>query len=72
MPSSQDRFASMIAGLQAGGISRAEIARQCHVSRGTVWRLAEGIGKQPSYATGREIERLFFSRAVQPVKQKMR
>jgi transcriptional regulator with XRE-family HTH domain len=66
----QENFAAMIAGLEATGISRTEIARQCHVSRGTVWRLAQGIGKEPTWSTGRSIEQLFILRAVPPVKQK--
>lgn len=67
----QQTFVGMIAGLEATGTSRAEIARQCHVSRGTVWRLAEGVVKEPTWSTGHKIEQLFFLRAVSPVKQKI-
>jgi hypothetical protein len=66
-----EHFADMIASLEATGISRTEIARQCHVCRGTIWRLAEGIGREPAWSTGHRIQELYFSRAVQPIKQKM-
>ena len=65
-----EHFAAMIASLEASGVSRTEIARECHVSRATVWRLAEGVIREPTWTTGRRIEQL-FSRAVSPVKQQM-
>jgi hypothetical protein len=41
---------SMIAGLELAGLSRSEIAAQAHVSKNTVWRLANGEAPAPSYA----------------------
>ena len=46
-----DEFASMVAALEASGLSRTEIAAEAHVSRMTVWRFAEGLAREPSVRT---------------------
>lgn len=50
-----DKFASMIAGLESVGLTRTQIAEGSGISRMTVWRLAEGEARRPSFET---IERL--------------
>jgi predicted transcriptional regulator len=70
--SPQEQFASMIAGLEAVGMTRSEIAREAHCSRMTVWRYAEGMAIDPKYQTVRSIETLCFSRGVKPELQKTR
>lgn len=59
----------MIAGLESLGFSRTEIARGAQVSRTTVFRLAVGDARLPSFQT---IERLqqFEQRAVTDMKQR--
>lgn len=66
----REHFEALIKGLEASGVSRTEIARECHVSRATVWRLAEGVVREPAFSTGQRIEQFYF-RAVSPVKQKI-
>lgn len=66
----EEQFATMIAGLEASGVSRAAIARECNLSRMTVWRLAEGVGT-PRWPTGQRIQELYFSRVVTPVIQNL-
>ncbi|WP_179119541.1 helix-turn-helix domain-containing protein [Ensifer adhaerens] len=61
-PSPQQRAALMIEALEAGGVSRSEIARAAHVSRNTVWRLASGEARQPACETVERIEKLFNAR----------
>jgi transcriptional regulator with XRE-family HTH domain len=56
MPNQTEQFQAMIAGLESAGLSRAEIARRAGLSRMTVWRLAEGEGREPLYRTVRAIE----------------
>jgi transcriptional regulator with XRE-family HTH domain len=46
-----DEFEALIAGLESRGYSRSEIAHGARLSRTTVWRLAVGEARQPSYAT---------------------
>jgi transcriptional regulator with XRE-family HTH domain len=68
--SSSDSFAAMIAGLEATGVSRAEIATRAGVSRATVWRLANGICADHLSSTVQRIEQL--QRSLEnnsPVKQ---
>ncbi len=65
MHSDADQFASLIAGLEAVGLSRSEIATSCHVTRATIWRLAAGEAREPTFATVRRIERL-YEKAVGP------
>lgn len=64
----------MICGLEAGGLSRTEIAREAKVSRMTVWRLAEGVAREPSYHTIERINGVAVRHriAVPPLLQKMR
>ena len=66
---SAEDFASIIAGLEATGLSRTEIAREAHLSRMTVWRLAEGEAREPSFRVVSSIERVYEQRvsALQPV-----
>lgn len=59
MPSDAEHFSAMVSGLDAVSLTRAEIAAECHLSRGTVWRLAEGIGREPLCSTGHKIGRLY-------------
>jgi transcriptional regulator with XRE-family HTH domain len=59
MHSDADQFASLIAGLEAIGLSRSEIATTCRLSRANVWRLAAGEARNPSFATVRKIEKLY-------------
>lgn len=69
-------FAGLIAGLEASGRSRAEIARAAGISRATVWRLATGQAREPAYGTIQRLKRLESrsdSRpAVSPMQQKTR
>lgn len=53
-----DAFASMIAGLESHGLSRADIAAQANVGRATVWRLANSASKDHLSATAARVERL--------------
>lgn len=46
-----DQFAAIIAGLESQGISRSDIAKGAGISRATVWRLAVGDARLPSYQT---------------------
>ncbi|UXN60909.1 helix-turn-helix domain-containing protein [Phyllobacterium zundukense] len=59
MPSDAEQFASLIAGLEAAGMSRDLIAKQCGLSRASVWRLAAGEARTPTYGTVRSLERLY-------------
>jgi transcriptional regulator with XRE-family HTH domain len=56
--SPQDQFAGMIAALQCAGLSRTKIAEQAHLSRLTVWRLANGESASPSFETAIKIDKL--------------
>jgi transcriptional regulator with XRE-family HTH domain len=53
-----DQFAAMIAGLESSGLSRSEIAEQAHLSRSTVWRLAEGMAREPTHESFVKVSRL--------------
>ncbi|BCH27646.1 hypothetical protein [Mesorhizobium sp. L-8-3] len=53
-----EQFSAKISGLDAVGLTRARIATECHLSRGAVWLLAEGIGREPLCSTGHKIGRL--------------
>lgn len=59
-PSSAD-FESMVEGLKSTGMSYGAISKQSGVSRTTVWRIAVGEARQPSYDTWRKIERVWTS-----------
>jgi transcriptional regulator with XRE-family HTH domain len=54
----QDHFSSMITALEASGVSRARIAKTCHISRATVWRLATGMTVVPTEKTVRRLSEL--------------
>lgn len=56
--SEQFQFQAMIAGLEHHGISQQEIARRTGVSRATVWRMANGMGRSHRYSTDFRIEEL--------------
>jgi predicted transcriptional regulator len=59
-PTSSERLESMMEALRHdAGMNPGEIARQAHISRTTVWRLAGGVARQPLYETGVRIERLY-------------
>lgn len=51
-------FEALIAGLESSGMSRSDIAMHAGVSRDTVWRLATGQAKRPSFDTVSRIEKL--------------
>lgn len=68
MHSPQEQFASMIAGLEAAGLSRSDIARQADVSKATVTRLGNGNGKAPGYVTVEKIKSLSDSVCVSHTK----
>jgi len=61
MPKPLD-LTAMIMALESAGLTRAEIAQQAHMSRNTVWRLATGEAREPSYETVRKIEVLHAQR----------
>ncbi len=69
----KEQFEALIAGLEDRGISRTKIASGAGISRDTVWRLATGTARRPSWET---IERLrnFEQKcgAARPVGQKTR
>lgn len=52
-----DAFASMIAALEAHGLSRADIATRAGLSRATVWRLVNEP-RQISFETAARLDRL--------------
>jgi transcriptional regulator with XRE-family HTH domain len=59
-------FAALIAGLESAGMTRGQIAASCHLSRNTVWRLATGEMRAPSYSTIQKIEALYVKRVSRP------
>ena len=61
MPRKTADFSAAIAGLEAHGFSRSEIAQQVGISRMTVWRIAEGVVHQPSYSTAERLGQLYES-----------
>lgn len=74
---SAEDFASIIAGIEATGLSRTEIALAAGLSRQTVWRIAEGFAVEPSFRVISSIERVYAERVpttlhpVTPLLQKM-
>jgi transcriptional regulator of acetoin/glycerol metabolism len=62
-------FDALIASLEHQGIKRTEIAHRSGVSRSTIWRLANGVGKHHFVDTIQKIETVQKS---SPVKQKTR
>jgi len=65
-------FAGLVAGLEASGHTRTEIARAAGISRATVWRIATGNAREPGAHTIERLRRLErnFSPGVSPPKQK--
>jgi predicted transcriptional regulator len=51
-------FRGLIAGLEASGIKRSEIARSAGISRQTVWRIATGQAQEPYFSTIRRIKEI--------------
>jgi transcriptional regulator with XRE-family HTH domain len=43
-----DEFQAMIAGIEATGVTRTQIARRVGMTRDTVWRYATGSVRRPS------------------------
>jgi len=62
MPKPHANLENMIAGLELAGMTRTEIAQQCHMSRNTVCRLATGEAREPSFEKVRKIEVLHAQR----------
>jgi len=52
-------LAAIIAGLEAAGLSRPEIAVEARLSRNTVHRAACGDMRQPSYSTVQRLVNIF-------------
>ncbi|MDW9921913.1 helix-turn-helix domain-containing protein [Sinorhizobium meliloti] len=55
-PSVEERLAAEIASLRASGHSLAEIARECRISRQTLWRIEVGDCRRLSFDVGQKIE----------------
>lgn len=62
-------FEALIDSLEGQGMTRTQIARQSGVSRPTIWRLANGVGKHHFHDT---IEKIEAVKNSLPVKQKTR
>lgn len=62
-------LAAIIAGLEATGLSRPEIAVQAKLSRNTVHRAAVGDIRQPSFSTVQRLMNI-FDRRVRPLERK--
>lgn len=62
-------LAAMIAGLEATGLSRPEIAAQTKLSKNTIHRAAHGDIRQPSYSTVMRIKNI-FDRQIRHVERK--
>jgi len=63
-------LAAIIAGLEATGMSRTEIATEAKLSRNTVWRMAQGEVRDPNYSTVMRIKNLSDRRTVRHAEQK--
>jgi transcriptional regulator with XRE-family HTH domain len=48
-------FAAIVAGLTDHGLTQAELARCLHLDRSTVYRIACGDIRQPSFETGSKL-----------------
>ena len=59
------RFQSMVSGLRSTGQSYRDLSNVCGVSAATLWRLAEGEAKQPSFEVVAKITRA-WERAGRP------
>lgn len=53
---SPSTFAAMIAGIESHGVSRPQIVEISGLSKNTVWRMAAGEVRLPSYETVRRLE----------------
>ncbi|MQX33291.1 helix-turn-helix domain-containing protein [Sinorhizobium meliloti] len=56
-PSVEARFAVEIALLLDRGLSLGDIAKECAVSRQTIWRLAVGDSRKVSWEVGSKVEK---------------
>ncbi|MDX0312755.1 helix-turn-helix domain-containing protein [Sinorhizobium medicae] len=56
-PSIEQRFAVEIALLLDRGLSLGDIAKECAVSRQTIWRLAVGDSRKVSWDVGSKVEK---------------
>lgn len=56
-PSVEARFAVEIALLIARGLSLGDIAKECGISKQTVWRLAVGDARKVSWEVGSKVEK---------------
>lgn len=62
-PDPAQAFASMLEALKTEhGMSPGDIAREAGISRATVWRIAVGDSRRPSYEVGMAIERVYRAR----------
>ncbi len=52
----QEYFAREIASLRAAGHSPSEIARECRISRQTLWRIEIGDCRRLSFDVGQKVE----------------
>ncbi|ASQ11088.1 helix-turn-helix domain-containing protein [Sinorhizobium meliloti] len=55
-PSIEERLAAEIEALRASGHSLAEIARECRISRQTLWRIEVGDCRRLSFDVGQKVE----------------
>lgn len=56
-PSIEARFAAEIEQLIARGLSLGDIAKECGISKQTVWRLAVGDARKVSWEVGSKVEK---------------
>ncbi|MDX0636313.1 helix-turn-helix domain-containing protein [Sinorhizobium medicae] len=52
----EEHFAREIASLRASGYSPTEIARECRISRQTLWRIEIGDCRRLSFDVGQKVE----------------
>lgn len=57
-------FQALIAGLETTGMTRSQIAAATGRCRTTIWRLAEGVSKEPGYNTAMRLKNLATDRAA--------
>jgi transcriptional regulator with XRE-family HTH domain len=67
MPSDADTFASLLAGIQASGLSNRQIAQRAGLSTMTVWRIETGTARHPSFDTYLRLARVYERTTGQPV-----
>ncbi|MDX0800256.1 LacI family DNA-binding transcriptional regulator [Sinorhizobium medicae] len=56
-PSIEQRFAVEIEQLMSRGFSLHDIAKECGISKQTVWRLAVGDSRKVSWEVGSKVEK---------------